>query len=165
MDHQQAVEQRIQILEDQAAVLQLKYKYLNACDEKNPDAIIACFAAGEIDINFGHIGVFTTREAFVDLYKQMACRESIVDMHHAQNPIIEFADQDSAKAKVGLRFYSLDTDNKTSTQIGGYYQDKYQRISGDWLITSSHFHVTSVELRDFSGATNIVTYIGNSMPA
>lgn len=161
---QHNLEQRLQNIEDEMAISRLKYRYLNACDEKKPDEVMACFSAGEIDIDFGHIGVFSRREDFVDLFIQFGCKDNIVDMHHAQNPIIEITGPNSAKGKVCLRFHSLDTESKTSTQLGGYYMDEYQRIKSEWLIVVSHFIVTSVELRDFSGEKNLVTYVGSSMP-
>lgn len=160
----QNLEQRLQQLEDKEAIRELKYRYLNACDEKLPEQVLACFSPGDVDINFGHIGAFSRREDFVALYTEMACRENIVDMHHAQNPIINFKDENNATGKVCLRFYSLDTSAKTSTELGGFYTDGYRRIEGEWLIVSSHFTVNSVELRDFSGVQSTVTYAGNTMP-
>lgn len=165
MNEYQILEKRLQVLEDTEAIRELKYRYLNACDEKQPDQVLACFAPGDIDINFGHIGRFNRREDFVALYSEMACRENIVDMHHAQNPLINIESTDFATAKICLRFYSLDTEAKTSTELGGFYSDAYRRIEGEWLIVSSCFQVNSVELRDFSGDCNVVTYSGNSMPA
>ena len=161
---QQNLEQRVRYLEDAAAIRELKYRYFNACDEKQPELVTACFAPGEIDINFGHIGVFNCREDFVEVYKRLGCHENIVDMHHAQNPIIRIDEPNAATAKIALRFYSLDTRAKTSTGIGGFYNDEYRRIDNEWLIVRSHFKVNSVELRDFSSDKNVVTYIGNAMP-
>ena len=156
--------QRLQQLEDTAAIINLKYRYLNACDEKLPDQVTACFAPGNVDINFGHIGRFDSREDFVSVFVAMGCHAHIVDMHHAQNPIVEMLGQHRASAKIALHFYSLNTQEKTSTQIAGHYLDEYQRIEGEWLIVRSHFLVSSVELRDFSGDSSVVTYAGNQMP-
>jgi hypothetical protein len=156
--------QRVQQLEDTAAIISLKHRYLNACDEKMPDQVTACFAPGNVDINFGHIGTFSSREDFVKVFVAMGCHEHIVDMHHAQNPIVEILGQDRACAKIALRFYSLNTQDKTSAQLAGHYRDEYQRIDGEWLIVRSHFLVSSVELRDFSGDSSVVTYAGNHMP-
>ncbi len=156
--------QRIQQLEDTEAIRQLKYRYFNACDEKLPDQVLACFAPGEVEIDYGHIGKFSCREDFVAVFKAMGCKDNIVDMHHAQNPLLDFIDPDHARGKISLRFFSMDTLNKTSTQLGGYYLDEYRRINGQWLITRSHFHINAVELGDFSGELSKVTYAGNTMP-
>ena len=38
--------------------IRVEYRYLNACDEKQPEVVTNCFISGEVDINFGHIGQF-----------------------------------------------------------------------------------------------------------
>ena len=155
---------RLQQLEDKNAISELKYCYLNACDEKQPEQVSACFATGEIDINFGHIGQFNRREDFVALYTEMACHNNIVDMHHAQNPIITLLDNNHAKAKICLRFQSINTEAKTHLHMGGHYLDEYVKEDGQWLIIKSHFIVNSVSISDFSGPQHQVSYTGNTMP-
>lgn len=159
------LEQRLQQLEAKTAISELKYRYLNACDEKQPELVSACFATGDIDINFGHIGQFSRREDFIALYTEMACNENIVDMHHAQNPIITLIDSNHAKAKICLRFQSINTEAKTRLQLGGHYLDEYRKDDGQWLIVKSHFIVNSVAISDFSGSQHQVTYTGNAMPS
>ena len=160
-----ALEKRLQELEDKNAIGELKYRYLNACDEKKPELVTACFAAGEIDINFGHIGHFSRREDFSARYTEMACHDNIVDMHHAQNPIITQIDRNHAKAKICLHFQSINTVAQPHLHIGGHYLDEYRKEDGQWLVVKSHFIVTSVLIGDFSGPHYQVTYTGNSMPA
>lgn len=125
--HDSTLEQRLQQLEDKNAICELKHRYFNACDEKQPEQIMDCFLAGDIDINFGHIGRFERREDFVSVFSQLACHDYIVDVHHAQNPIISFVDRHVAKAKICLRFQSINTRLKTSIQIGGHYHDEYRK--------------------------------------
>ena len=158
------LEQRLQQLEDKNAISELKYRYLNACDEKHPEQVLECFASGEIDINFGHIGQFSRRENFVALYAEMACHDNIVDMHHAQNPIINLVDDHHANAKICLRFQSINTEAKTHLHMGGHYLDEYYKRDNQWLIVKSHFIVNSVSISDFSGPHNKVIYTGNTMP-
>ena len=159
-----ALEQRLQQLEDKNAISELKFRYLNACDEKKPEQVLECFATGDIDINFGHIGAFNRREDFIALYTEMACHEKIVDMHHAQNPIITLIDDNHAKAKICLRFQSINTEEKTHLHMGGHYLDEYIKQDNQWLIVKSHFIVNSVSIADFSGEQTKVTYTGNRMP-
>lgn len=154
----------LQILQDIEAIRQLKFRYLNACDEKQPEVVAGCFMSGPIALDFGHIGHFTTREDFVDTFVALGCHDHIVDMHHAQNPIVEINGPDTANAKIGLVFYSINTQDKTRVQLGGHYLDEYQRVGEQWLISASRFIVHSVLIRDFSGDAERVTYAGNRMP-
>ncbi len=58
------LEQRLERLEALEAIRQLKHRYLNACDLKDVEAIRACFATGEVLIDYGPLGVFKDREPF-----------------------------------------------------------------------------------------------------
>jgi hypothetical protein len=160
----QAPPQPLQVLQDIEAIRQLKFRYLNACDEKPPEEVAACFISGPIALEFGHIGHFTSRENFVATFVALGCHDHIVDMHHAQNPIIEITGTDTARAKIGLVFYSINTRDKTSVQLGGHYLDAYQRVDDQWYISASQFVVHSVMIKDFSEGAEVVTYAGNRMP-
>ncbi|HHX35964.1 MAG TPA: nuclear transport factor 2 family protein [Pseudomonadales bacterium] len=166
MTQAKTIEQRLQQLEDKHAILELKYRYLNACDEKQPDLVTECFMSGTIDIDFGHIGQFNNREDFVDIFKKLGCHAHIVDMHHAKNPIFLELSTNSASIKICMRFQSINTQDKTSIELGGYYLDGFQKTDDDqWLINRSSFTINSVKIIDFSGESSTVTYSGNCMPS
>ncbi|WP_116364325.1 nuclear transport factor 2 family protein [Parahaliea mediterranea] len=164
MSELQALQAEIRELKDRQAILELKHRYLDACDAKRPAEVLDCFAEGEVDINFGHIGQFQRREDFVAVFEELGCHDHIVDLHHAQNPVITFTGPDSAEGRVGLHFHSLNTRDKTAFQLAGQYRDAYQRIDGQWRIVRSHFKPHWVQMRDFSGDADVVTYAGNAMP-
>jgi hypothetical protein len=159
-----ALEEQVARLTASAEILRLKYRYLDACDRKQPEVVASCFAAGPVEIDYGHIGQFDNREDFVAVFVALGCHEHIVDMHHAQNPDIELTGPDSARGHIGLQFHSLNTRDKTALRLAGHYRDSYRRIDGQWLITASYFRPHWVELRDFSGDRDVVTYAGNRMP-
>ncbi len=159
-----ALEQQVARLTATGDILRLKYRYLNACDAKQPEVVASCFAPGPVEIDFGHIGQFNNREDFVAVFVELGCHEHIVDMHHAQNPVIEVTGPDRASGHIGLLFHSLNTRDKTAVRLAGHYHDSYRCIDGQWLISASHFRPHWVELRDFSGERDVVTYAGNRMP-
>lgn len=160
------IKQRLQKLEDKQAILELKHKYLNACDEKRPELVNSCFIEGEVNIDYGHIGQFSTREDFVDIFKKLGCHDHIIDMHHAQNPTFLALSETHAKAKINLYFQSINTKEKTQLQLGGFYLDEFEKQSnGEWLITKSKFNINSVKISDFSGEHSKLIYSGNTMPS
>ena len=159
-----ALSHRLSQLEAINAIKALKYRYLNACDEKRPDDVLQCFTPGQVDIDFGHIGQFSTPQDFVAVFKELGCHDHIVDMHHAQNPLIELHSDSHASAKICLRFMSINTRDKTRVQLGGHYLDDYRLVDGNWLISKSLFIVNAVEIVDFSGAQAVISYAGNCMP-
>ncbi|MAC35267.1 MAG: bile acid 7-alpha dehydratase [Haliea sp.] len=154
----------LQKLQDIKAICELKYRYLNACDEKLPEQVRDCFASGPVAIDFGHIGRFDNRDDFVQVFVELGCHPHIIDMHHAQNPIVELIGDDRARGKIGLRFHSINTQDKSSVQLGGAYHDEYRRIDGEWRISASQFLIHSVEMRDFSADADRIVYVGSSMP-
>lgn len=156
--------QRLQEIEDINAISALKYRYLNACDAKQVETVRQCFAPGDILIDFGHIGRFENRDAFVAVFQELGCHDHIVDMHHAQNPVIHKTGEDSAKGHIGLRFLSINTRDKTRIQMAGHYDDDFIRADRQWLISASRFTVSAVEIIDFSGEHAKVVYAGNAMP-
>ncbi|MEQ8802803.1 MAG: nuclear transport factor 2 family protein, partial [Haliea sp.] len=87
---------QVSALRDIEAIRTLKFRYLNACDDKQPELVRDCFAPGRVDINFGHIGTFDDREAFVAVFVELGCHDHIVDMHHAENMIVDLTGPDSA---------------------------------------------------------------------
>jgi len=128
---------RVQRLEDIEAIRRLKSRYLNACDSQDPEGAKNCFAAGEVLIDMGHVGVFRNRDDFANLYKSAGCQPFILDMHHGGNPEIEFVDDNHAKALWALDYRNINTREKTVTFVSLIYHDEYAKSGGEWRITKS----------------------------
>ncbi|GAA4883327.1 nuclear transport factor 2 family protein [Ferrimonas pelagia] len=134
-----SIEQRLARLEAMEAIRTLKHRYLNACDEKNVEDIRRCFAEGPVSIDYGPVGVFETREAFVDLYQTAACHEHVIDLHHGANPEIELLSATEAKGRWALYYFNIDSRSGATRQLGGFYDDEYRCINGRWLISATRF--------------------------
>lgn len=137
------LEQRIQKLEDIEAIRLLKARYFHACDRKDIETIKQCFALGNINIDYGAIGQFTRREDFIEVYREMACHNHIVDMHHGHNAQIELISPLEAQGRWDLYFHQIDNQHQTQTQLAGYYDDIYQKRDGRWYLVYCKFTVTS----------------------
>jgi hypothetical protein len=131
------LERRLQRLEDAEAIRQLKSRYLNACDQQDPDRARLCFAEGDVVIDMGHVGVFRSRDEFAALYKAAGCHPHVLDLHHGGNPEIEFIDDTHAKALWSLDYRNINTQEKTVTFVSLLYHDEYARQRGEWKITKS----------------------------
>lgn len=138
-----SIEARLSRLEAIEAIKQLKARYLNACDKKDIERMRSCFAEGDVHIDYGAIGIFTHRDGLIEIFEKMGGGANIVDLHHGQNAEIEIQDATHASADWGLFFYQIDTDTQQIAQLGGHYQDKYQKIDGQWRISSTIFTVHS----------------------
>ena len=161
----EALEQRIARLEAIEAVKQLKYRYFRACDRKQPEVVRACFAPGEIDLQYGRIGNFSHRDDMVAVFSELACQDHIVEMHHGQNPEVTLVDADNATATWGLYYYMVDTRRNVVTQLGGFYDDAYVRIDGEWLISRSHYEVSSTAIYNLADGPVQTVFAGAAAPA
>ena len=122
------VEQRLARLEAIEAIRQLKARYFDACDSKDPERVRACFAPGDIDLRYGRIGHFGNREDMLSVFTELACQEHIVEMHHGQNPQIALQDEQHASARWGLYYHMLDTRRQVATQLGGVYEEYCRHV-------------------------------------
>lgn len=157
--------QRVADLEAIEAIKQVKYKYFFNCDQKRPAVVRECFADDFVAIDFGRIGTFESADDLVALFEQLACSEHIVEMHHAQNPQIELLGDGRAKALWGLYYYMIDTQQQISTQLGGYYEDEYVCVDGDWKISATRFVVTSTQILDLGEDIVKRVFAGRVAPA
>ena len=160
-----ALSRRIARLEAIESIRQLKARYFDACDNKQPERIRDCFIEGEIDLDYGRIGRFRDRDRLVEVFKQLACHEHIVEMHHGQNPQIQILDEDSAIGRWGLYYCLIDTRQQTLTQLGGFYDDHYRCVDGEWRIRKSVYEVTSSQIFDLSDGLARVVFAGCAAPA
>jgi hypothetical protein len=159
------LERRIARLEDIEAIRALKHRYFVACDNKRPAEVRACFADDEVAIDYGRIGRFTRADDMVAVFSELACKEHIVEMHHAQNPQIEVLDAERAEATWGLYYFMVNTRDRSVMQLGGHYIDSYRKIDGEWKISATAFHCTSTEVLDLADGIARVVFAGSAAPA
>ena len=138
-----SLEKRVQVLEDIEAIKKLKARYFHACDRKHVDVIRECFVEGPCVIDYGAVGTFTDREGLIDFFSEKACVDSVIDMHHGQNPQISVMNETVAVAAWDLYFFQINTEHNTLTQLAGFYEDKFKKTEGDWRIAETKFNVTS----------------------
>lgn len=138
-----ALEKRIRELEDREAIRELKARYLNACDLKDPVTVRDCFATGEVLIDYGWVGVFHDRDAFVKLFEDMGCHPQVLDMHHGANPEIRITGEDSAAGHWALHYQNINADSHALTQLAAAYDDEYVRTPDGWKIKSTRVQYLS----------------------
>ena len=158
------LQQRIARLEAIEAIKQLKARYFLACDQKQPQQVRACFVDGDIAIDYGRVGKFKNADAMVAVFTEYACLDHIVEMHHAQNPQITVHSNSEAGGIWGLYYYLIDTRRQMSTQLGGYYEDEYRCVEGQWKISATRYTVTSTQLLDLSGDKVQTLFAGRQAP-
>jgi hypothetical protein len=154
------LEQRIARLEAVEAIKKLKAKYFFACDNKQPELVRRCFVDGDMHIDYGRVGSFSNADDMVAIYTKYACKDHIVEMHHAQNPQVTMISDTQASATWGLFYYMIDTRQNVVTQLGGFYEDEYRCVGGEWKISKTIYRVSSTQLMDLSEGMAKVIFAG-----
>lgn len=131
-------ESRLQALEDLEAIRQLKARYLDACDRKDPDAVRACFVEEAVDIDFGPLGRFNHRDQLVAVYQKFGCHPHILDTHHGSNPQLRLLGPDRACGTWSLFFQQINLQEQRLVQLSVRYEDGYRKVNGAWLIEKTH---------------------------
>jgi|GEM_PF-187846 len=124
---------RLAALEDVSAIQALKWRYLRACDRKQPEVVADCFTADAV-IDYEGFPLFTSGEAFAQAFARLGCQPHIIDMHHGQNPIVELVAPDRALGWFDCFFFQIDTDSARLTQLAVSYDDTFVRRDDRWLI-------------------------------
>jgi hypothetical protein len=164
MNHVESLEIRLSRLEDAEAIRSLKAHYFACCDKKDPEGMRDCFVPGTVHIDYGRIGVFDNRDQLVAIFSQLGCHPHIVEMHHGVNPEITVLDAQHARGTWGLHYQMINTQDRTITQLGAYYDDEYRKVDGLWKITSTRCVVTSTLVVSYEGAAGVL-FAGIQPPA
>lgn len=160
VDSRLSVEQRLRRLESIESIKQLKYRYLRACDNKDPATIKQCYESGEIALDFGRVGTFRSADELVQVFTALACNPHIVEMHHAHNPEITMHDDENATGQWSLYYFLINTRDKMTTQLGGYYQDRYRLTDEGWRISASTYTVTSTLITSLEEGQQKLMFMG-----
>ncbi|HSW11992.1 MAG TPA: nuclear transport factor 2 family protein [Solimonas sp.] len=159
------LERRLQKLEDAEAIRTLKARYLVACDRKDTVAMRSCFADGKVHIDYGVVGTFDNADTLVQLFREVGCHPHMVEMHHGANPQVEVLDAERARATWSLHYFLINTQAKSLTQLGGYYEDEYRKLGGAWKISSTKFIATSTLALDYTDGVAKALFAGSPPPA
>ncbi len=151
------LEDRLQRLEDDRAIRDLKARYLRACDTKDPDTVLDTLAPNGAVIAYEGFPPFDNREDFVAIYRQMGCTPDIFDIHHAANGIITFESAARARGQWSLYFHNINLAGRTLTQMGVEYDDVYVKDGDRWWIAETRSRRTSCLIHsvDADGAATV----------
>ena len=159
------IEERLQRLEADRAIRDLKARYLRACDDKQPDMVRDCLRP-DAAIRYEGFPPFDNREDFVEIYRQFGCVPGVFDIHHAANGVIDFSGSDRATGQWALTFHTINLAQRTITQFGIEYEDVYVREDGRWWIAETLTRRKSVLVQavDAEGGIRVVA-LGESEEA
>ncbi|MGB5809015.1 MAG: nuclear transport factor 2 family protein [Polyangiales bacterium] len=161
----ETLEDRIARLEAIEAIKVLKARYWYCCDQKDVEGVRDCFAEGEVLIHYdGPVGLVNHRDGLYEVFRDVACQMQIIEMHHGGPPQIEVQGPDTARARWGLVYHLMNTELRTVSVVGGYYDDAYARVEGEWRITKARFEVCSAVTYGFKNGDMRILHASASLP-
>jgi hypothetical protein len=159
------IEQRLQRLEDDRAIRDLKARYLRACDLQEPGAVRDCLTPEKAIIAYEGFPAFDNRDDFVAIYAQMGCAPGIFDIHHGANGIISFESDTRATGQWSLFFHNTNLAAGTLTQMGVEYDDLYLKADGRWWIAETRTRRTSCLIHSVDAAGKAIVAVMGEAPA
>lgn len=131
------LEARIQRMEDDRAIRDLKARYLRCCDLKDHEGVRDTLIPEDAVIAYEGFPPFDSRDAFVDIFRQMGCQPGIFDIHHGANGIVTFDGEARATGQWSLLFHNVNLAARSLTQMGVEYDDVYVKRDGQWWIAET----------------------------
>lgn len=159
------IEERLAALENDRSIRDLKMRYLRSADAKDPEAMRSCFTK-DARIIFEGFPEFNARDPFIEFYKKFGCADGIYDIHQGGTGIIEMTSETEARGWWPLYFHNINLAQRTLTQLGIEYEDRYVLLDGEWLIAESRSYRKSclIQTVDAQGGTQ-TTVMGNAPEA
>ena len=134
---------RLQRLEDDRDIRELKARYLRCCDLRDPEGVRATLKPVGAVIAYEGFPAFDNRDDFVAVFEQMGCQPGIYDIHHATNGVLNFESDSRATGQWSLHFQTIILANRSVTQMGVEYDDVYVKEDGRWWIAETRTRRTS----------------------
>jgi SnoaL-like domain len=132
-----SIETRLQTLEDDRAIRDLKARYLRACDSKDPDTLRDTLLPNGAVVAYEGFPTFNDREDFIAIYQQMGCSPDVFDIHHGANGVITLDGPKKARGQWSLFFHTINLQARILMQMGVEYDDVYSKIDGRWWIAET----------------------------
>ncbi len=159
------IEERLQRLEDDRAIRDLKARYLRACDTKDPEGVRDTLIPNGAIIAYEGFPRFTNRDDFVAIYQAMGCTPDIFDIHHGANGEITFESASRATGRWSLYFHNINLAARTLTQMGLEYQDVYVKQDGRWWIAETRTRRLSCLIHSVDEGGNATVVVMGEAPA
>lgn len=159
------LEDRLQRLEDDRAIRDLKARYLRACDGKDAATVRDTLHPEGAVIDYEGFPPFDNRDDFVAIYQQFGCQPGIFDMHHAANGVITFESSSRATGQWALYFHNVNLAQQTLTQFGVEYDDVYVKDNGRWWIAETRSRRTSCLIQTVDADGNAKVTVMGEAPA
>jgi len=124
----QALEARVQELEDREAIHTLRFRYHECVNEKRPEPLAELFAS-DAEIDFAHLGATTGREKILAFFRKGLSELVPFVKQFIHNHIVQV----QGDGGTGLSYlFATPVYNGESYLVAGRFDDEYVKENGRW---------------------------------
>jgi hypothetical protein len=124
------------------AIKRLKYRYLRCLDQKAWGELETCFDPSATASYGGGAYAFEGRAAIMDFLRTAMGPTTMLTSHHCHHPEIDLIGPAEAAATWALADRVILTDLDLTIEGAAFYEDRYQKVDGTWLITHTGYRRT-----------------------
>lgn len=136
----------LQDLVELEAIKRLKYRYLRCLDQKLWDDLEQCLTVEATASYGGGAYAFDGRDAIMEFLRVSMGAESMLTSHRCHHPEIDLVDETSAVATWALEDVVVLRELDLTIQGAAFYEDRYAKVDGIWLILHTGYRRTYEEL-------------------
>ncbi len=142
-------------LHELEAIKRLKHTYFRALDTKNWPLMRECLAEECIARYDGGKYSFDGRENIVGFLSQYMDPPTMITLHQAHHPEIDFQSADKATGIWYLQDMVINLANDTTLRGAGFYHDEYVKRDGRWQISLTGYERTFEEIEKRTDAVKL----------
>ena len=127
-------------------IKRLKYRYLRCLDQKLWDEIETCFTPEATARYGGGLYEFSGRDAIMEFLRNSMGSPAMLSSHRCHHPEIDLTSPTAATGVWALEDVVILTDMGINVQGAAFYNDRYVKSDGSWLIAHTGYKRTYEEL-------------------
>jgi len=133
------------------AIKAVKYAYFRCLDQKDWDGMIELFVPdGAVAAYSGGKYRYEGREAIVEFMRTNMDRPAFHTSHRVHHPEIELTGPDTALGTWAMEDVNVDTEFDFYLTGAGFYEDRYRKLDGRWLLEHTGYKRTFETIQPMS---------------
>lgn len=124
------------------AIKRLKYRYLRCLDQKTWGELESCFTAAATASYGGGAYAYSGRAAIMDFLRTSMGSTTMLSSHRCHHPEIDFDGPDVARGVWAMEDTIILTDLDLTIEGAAFYEDRYVKVDGTWLIDHTGYRRT-----------------------
>ena len=129
-------------------IKRLKYKYFRALDTNNWPLLAECLSEDCAARYDSGKYSYDSRQAILDFLSEFMDGPKRLTLHQGHHPEIDILNETDATGIWYLQDLVINLDDNTTLRGAGFYEDRYVKMEGQWLIKYTGYERTYEEIEE-----------------